>query len=747
MRPSGPELDLSQCDREPIHLLGGIQSYGVLLAFRGPERILDVVSANAQALLGHPPEALLGQPAARVLPAEVLAQWELLAARGSVRVVLPAGAYRALLHESDGLSVLELEPAELQPDMEETALERVRQLVSPLAGVKGTQALLQTVAETVRALTGFDRVMVYRFDADWHGEVLAESKREGVDGFLGMHFPATDIPVQARALYARNPLRLIADARALPVPLLPPVLKPLGRPLDLSGSALRSVSPVHLEYLRNMGVGASFSLSLLKDGVLWGLIACHHMAPLHVTYERRRACEVLTQLLALQLSAEERAAEASEDSRRAALLGQLATALGDGGTLGDILEKERARVLALAEASGAALLLGEKPLLVGRTPGAEEVEALAAWLATQSFQTSFYTERLGALYPPLAARADVAAGVLAVRLAPASTRLAIWFRPEVARTLTWAGDPRKPAQPEPGHQRLHPRGSFQAWEETVRDTSLPWKRADLGAAEGFRGALIGVVLRQATELSRLSQALSRSNAELDAFGHTVAHDLKEPLRGIRQYAAFVLEDHGAALGTEGRSHVEALDWLAQRSGDMLDGLFEYSRAGRVDLAWGEVDMQALVDKVLRTLSARLTESQVAVRLPRRLPTVWCDEVRIAQVWANLLSNAAKYQEGSERWVEVGFYGPGEPRPEAAGRSPSAPVFYVRDSGIGISAPFHEAIFEMFRRLHPTKAYGGGTGVGLAIARRLVQLHGGALWVDSAPKQGATFYFTLGRGPG
>nr|7JR5_A Chain A, Photoreceptor-histidine kinase BphP [Stigmatella aurantiaca DW4/3-1]7JR5_B Chain B, Photoreceptor-histidine kinase BphP [Stigmatella aurantiaca DW4/3-1] len=490
MPPSVSELDLSQCDREPIHLLGGIQSHGVLLAFRGPDRLLEVVSANAQALLGRPPETLLGQPVGRVLPAEVLAQWEPLVARGSVRVVLPAGAYRALLHESDGLTVLELEPAELQPGMEETALEVVRRLVSPLAGVKGTQALLQTAADTVRALTGFDRVMVYRFDADWHGEVLAESKRGGMDGFLGMHFPATDIPVQARALYTRNPLRLIADARARPVPLLPPVVPALGRPLDLSNSALRSVSPVHLEYLRNMGVGASFSLSLLKEGVLWGLIACHHLEPLHISHERRRACEVLTQLLALQLSAEERAAEASEDAHRAALLGQLATAMGEGGTLEEVLEKESERVLALTGAAGVALLLGEEPLLVGCTPAQDEVEALVAWLATQPFQTSFHTDRLGTVYPPLAARADVAAGILAVRLAPAAARFAIWFRPEVARTISWAGNPRKPAEPEPGHQRLHPRGSFQAWEETVRDTSLPWKRADLGAAEGFRGALV-----------------------------------------------------------------------------------------------------------------------------------------------------------------------------------------------------------------------------------------------------------------
>jgi light-regulated signal transduction histidine kinase (bacteriophytochrome) len=312
--------------------------------------------------------------------------------------------------------------------------------------------------------------------------------------------------------------------------------------------------------------------------------------------------------------------------------------------------------------------------------------------------------------------------------------------------VTWAGNPVKPAEPEPGHARLHPRASFADWKETVRGVSLPWTRADREAAEGVRGALVGVVLRQSAELARLSRALARSNAELESFGGTVAHDLQEPLRGIRLFADFLLEDQGEALGEEGRRQLGEVRWLALKSGDMLENLFEYSRLGGLELAWGETDMQALVEDVVRSLSARLGENRVEVRLPRRLPTVRCDTIRIREVWANLLSNAAKYQAGEPHWVELGFLGPGEPRPGAAGRQEAPYVFYVKDPGIGIPAQFHEAIFSMFRRLHPPHAYGGGTGAGLAIARRLVELHGGALWVESEPGRGSTFYFTLGEGP-
>ena len=754
MPPPGAELDLGQCEREPIHLLGGVQPQGVLVAFRESDLAIAVVSANAAPLLGPATQGLLGQPITRVLDAPTLLRVRAGTASGPVRVTVGARACSALLHDSDGLAVLELEPlTEEDAKADEDTLAAVHRLVSPLSRAQGPSGLLQSVADAVRALIGFDRVMVYRFHADWHGEVVAESRGEGVDGFMGMHFPASDIPAQARALYTRNPLRLIADVGARPVALVPPALPDSGRPLDLSGAALRSVSEVHLEYLRNMGVGASFSVSLLKDGALWGLIACHHLSPRPVSAARRQACEVLARLLSLQLAAEERGAEAASRARRADLQGRLITRLGEGPSLPVALDAHSDLLLELTGATGAALLLGDvldaeagqALLLFGKTPSEAEVRALATWLAAQP-GASFQTECLSTCFPALAGRADVAAGLLAVRLDPEVPRFVLWFRPEVARTVTWAGNPRKPAQPEPGHARLHPRGSFDAWREEVRGASAPWTPEDVEAAESFRGALAGVVLRHAAELSRLSRALARSNTELEAFSGTVGHDLKEPLRGILQYTSFFLEDHADSLDPEGREHLQSVTWLARRTQGMLDDLFEYSRLGRLELAWGETDMQELVGEVLGTLSARLEEGHVEVRLPRRLPRVICDAVRIRQVWANLVTNAAKYQAAEPRWVELGFLGPGESRPGAADRSGAPYVFFVRDPGIGIPAQFHEAIFEMFRRLHPAQAYGGGSGAGLAIARRLVRLHGGDLWVDSAPGQGSTFYFTLGREP-
>ncbi|WP_375770691.1 ATP-binding protein [Archangium gephyra] len=743
MRPPVSEADLSQCEREPIHLLGGIQPHGVLLAFSEPDLTLRMVSANTEALLGRPPEALLGRPLSELLPASSLVLLTRALSQptpGTLRLEAAGRFFTGVPHRSDGLAVLELEPT-TEGTLEEEALGMVDLLLSPLARAQGPLGLLQAAAEAVRALTSFDRVMVYRFDADWHGEVVAESRDEAMDSFLGMHFPASDIPAQARALYTRHTLRLIADARAEPVPLVPPVLPSLGRPMDLSGAALRSVSSIHLEYLANMGVGASMSISLLREGRLWGLIACHHRTPLIVPAATRRACDVLARLLSLQLASEERASVSAELARRAHLQNQLVERLSEqAGTLPVALAAQADLLLGLTGAGGVALLLGQSPVLVGHTPSAEDVKELATWLAGQHFDGTFQTERLGRLHPPAAEYTDVASGLLAVRLDAASPRFLLWFRPEVARTVTWAGNPQKPVVPGPGASRLHPRASFDAWKETVRGAGTPWMPEDVASALAFRSALVGVLLRHAA-------ALARSNAELDAFSGTVAHDLKEPLRGIQQYVGFLLEDHGEELGEDGRRQLEEVRWLAGRTQGQMDALFEYSRAGRVELAWGEVDMQELVDEVLLTVSARLQENQLEVRLPRRLPRVECDGVRIQQVWANLLTNAAKYHLSSgPRWVELGFHGPGEPLSHPARRRPDEYVFYVRDNGIGIAERFHEDIFEMFRRLHPAHSYGGGSGAGLAIARRLVRLHGGELWVESSPGQGSTFYFTLGERP-
>jgi light-regulated signal transduction histidine kinase (bacteriophytochrome) len=772
--PSETDALLAECAREPIHLLGGVQPHGVLLAWSPQTGRLVQVSANAEALLGVPVEALLGQPLEALLP-EALAPRPIPSA--PFQLSFRGRAFDALEHQSDGLGVLELEPALAEGEAQRVALASLGGMLAPLGEARGPEALLRTAADGVRALTGFDRVMVYRFDPDWNGEVVAESRAKGVDSFLGLHFPASDIPAQARALYVRNRLRLIADARARPVPLVPPGPPGLARPLDLSGAALRSVSPVHLEYLGNMGVRASFSISLLREGRLWGLIACHHHAPRWLPPGLRVACDVLGQLLSLQLVSEERGALAEERASRLAQVAALVERLDSLASL----EAHAPELLALVGAQGAALLLDGPPVGVGRVPPPGALAQVADWLASgplaPASSTSasaasraggggppgdvFTTDQLGALLPALAPHAEVASGLLVLRLETQPPRSLLFFRTETARTVTWAGNPEKAVVPavvpegvqegvqegaRPGEVRLHPRRSFAAWVAQVRGRSRPWTATDLEAARELRGALVGVVLKQAEALERLSRQLDASNTELDAFSTTVSHDLKEPLRGIQSYASFLREDHAERLEGEGLKQLAQVEWLAAHAQARLSALLDYSRLGRVDLAVGEVDLQEVLEETLASVGARLAENRVEVRVPRPLPRVRCDQARIHAVWENLLANAAKYRrEEPPRWVEVTYAAPGEPRPPGALPGEEGHVFCVADNGIGIAERHHAAVFEMFRRLHPAQAYGGGSGAGLAIVKRIVERHGGRMWLLSAPGQGSRFLFTLGTG--
>jgi chemotaxis family two-component system sensor kinase Cph1 len=744
-------VDLSACDREPIHIPGTIQAHGALLALRGPDFTVVQASANTAEWFGLEPAQVLGRPLSAVLPAEAWGLAEAALSRGDLRTANPvrltlgegtrARPVNALLHRQEDVILLEVEARDA--DGGTGALDlfaQVRMSMTRFLSASTLEALCGAAAEEVRRVTGFDRVMVYRFDADWHGEVIGESVREGVDSFLGLHFPASDIPAQARRLYAQNWLRQIPDVRAPAVPLLAARGLAPDKPLDLSFATLRSVSPVHLEYLRNMEVNASMSISIMQGERLWGLIACHHLATRRLSYEERAACEFIGQLLSGEVSARTQRAQAEAQARQGAIQAQLVQRMSREERFLEGLISGTPSLLEVVSASGATVWLEQGKVSMGRTPTEAQTQELVNWLGQVAGDRLFQTDSLPRIYPPAAAFAEVASGLLAVPLSTPATQWVLWFRPEVLQSVTWAGNPHKPV--EEG-VRLSPRKSFSAWQETVHHTALRWKAEEVAAAQEFRGVMVGVVLRKAAELARVNAELARSNEELDAFTYIASHDLKEPLRGIQLYTRFIIEDAAERLDPETRERLSFIHKLGVRMQELLEGLFHYSRVGRIQLSEKETDLQALVEDVLTTLRGRLEETRTEVRIPRRLPTVRCDVLRVREVLANLISNAAKYNDKAERWVEIGFSDSVLP----PGQAEAGFALYVRDNGIGIPAKHHKAVFEMFRRLHSQEAYGGGTGVGLAIVQRVVERHGGQVWLESTPGEGTTFFFTLGPSAG
>jgi light-regulated signal transduction histidine kinase (bacteriophytochrome) len=729
-----------ECAREPIHIPGRIQPHGVLLLLQEPDLVIQLVSGNVGALTSMPAEELLDQPIDRLLGGEQADRLRAVAGQPDPAVANPLAfelpprddCFDAILHRSPQGLILELEPTERRGGLAfQDFYHQVNAAAQRLHRAESLQTLVEVAAEEVRAITGFERVMVYRFDREWNGEVIAEARSEEVDAFLGLRYPASDIPEQARRLYTVNRLRLIQDVNAVPAPLVPDHL-PDGAPLDLSLSVLRSVSPVHIQYLKNMEVGASMSISLMRGERLWGLIACHHRAARPVSYIHRIACDFLGQALSLQLFVRESERDYRERSRLEAIRGRLLAE-----TTGEVplaLAERPEELLAVVGATGVALVSGERFATVGSAPDHPTLLRLVRTLGAAGLQEIHATDSLSREYPEGERWKDVASGFLATRIS--QDNWILWFRPEVVQVVHWAGEPRKGFTREGERMVLHPRQSFELWKQELRLRSTPWTALELEVAAGLRSALVDRFLQQAEaqareDLERANQQLRRSNEELDSFTHIVSHDLKEPLRGLRNYAEFVLEDYAELLPQDGQAKLKSISHLSHRTQALIDSLLRYSRLGRTDLAYNTVRLEQVVDDARELLDPFLREHNAEVRVERPLPVVWGDRGRLGEVFNNLLTNAVKYNDSSQPEVEIG-----------ARREGETVRVWVRDNGIGIRERDVPNAFRMFHRLHTRDRYGGGTGAGLALVKRIVERHGGEIRVQSEEGRGATFLFTL-----
>lgn len=752
-------ITITRCDSEPVHTPGCIQNHGALLVLDPADLTIRQASENTAAWFGQAPERLLGRPAAAVVGAEGAERLRQALVREPVErnplyvLSIPnrtgGPPLDLTLHTLDGVAILEFE-ATGRSAVRADYHELLRTAIPRLRGADHLAGFCAGVAAEFRSLTGLDRVMVYRFHPDGHGEVFAESRRADLPSWLGLHYPAEDIPAQVREIFRKIWLRPVPDAKAPPVELVPLAQPVTGRPLDLTLCALRGASVMYTEYLRNMGVAASLTLPIRRDGDLWGLIAGHHYTATAFPYPLRAACEFLAQVVSLRIEAVEQREDCDYRLRLEAVHGRLiAQAAGAATGLAALIEVEP-NLLEGIRAEGAALFQEARWWRAGRTPEAAELDALAAWLAGRpefaAERPVYATDALAAEWPASGLPAEVASGLLAVSLGLAPRRFLLWFRTETLRTVNWAGSPHdQPTVPGPHGPRLTPRASFDLYVESVRGRSLPWKPVEIEAALRLRVLALELVMGRAERLAALNAELSRSNEELDAFAQAAAHDLKEPLRGIARDARRLLE-HAAALDAADRHRLEGLLRLVGRMDSLLDSLLHYSRLGRSGPDLEPVDLAEVVEEALEITAARRPDMAAEIVIEGVLPTLACDRARVREVFVQLIGNALKFSDHRRR-VAIGHL-PAERAAGLAGLPPAAAeqsVFFVKDDGLGIDAADFERIFRMFTRLHGPGEYGGGCGAGLAIARRLVQAHGGVLWVESAPGAGSTFYFTLGRG--
>lgn len=504
--PRFGEADLSNCERELIHLAGSIQPHGVMLVVSEGTWSIDQLSANAGEVLGRPQKALLGHPLQALgfefaSAVQAIAAEAHLAAPHPLRVRLDAGdgprRATALVHRppSGGL-VIELEDiAEAGPRRATPHLtDRLTRTVTMLSGAHSHAALADMVVREMRDLLGYDRVMVYRFDPDGHGEIIAEDKQRKLEPFLHRHYPASDIPQRARELYLRNKVRLLVDVHYAPVPLEPRLNPHTGEDLDLSMSVLRSISPMHIQYLRNMGVRATLVASLVHEGKLWGLIACHHHEPRYVSYDLRAAVELIAEVVSTRISALEHFAEAQAEVLVRRLEHRLIEATSADGDWRRALFDAPRQLMQPVGASGAALLFDGEVQTTGEVPSTPDLRALFEFLDRQDPEPVFACSSIEKLQPTLKSLTPVAAGVLAVRLGAGPGEYLVWFRKEQVQDVTWGGNPHKPVVFD-ASMELSPRRSFAAWHELVRHTAIPWTPREASIAKAIGQSLGDIILQ------------------------------------------------------------------------------------------------------------------------------------------------------------------------------------------------------------------------------------------------------------
>jgi chemotaxis family two-component system sensor kinase Cph1 len=544
---------------------------------------------------------------------------------------------------------------------------------------------------------------------------------------MDLRFPASDIPQQARDLYRLNRLRLIADADYTPVPIEPTLSPVDDRPLDLSFAALRSVSPIHLQYMRNMGTFASMSISILVDDRLWGLISCHSVEPRRVGPPTRAACDLLGRNLGLQIASRQRDIETAQRFELKQRESSLLAALTASGDLAAGLSEASDLWRSLTDADGVAVLVGDKVSFAGRCPDEASIRRLAAWVQQRGTGDIFATHSLARDWEGGAAIKDVASGVIAAAISQLHSDMMFWFRGEIVHAREWAGEPTKPLNASP--QGLSPRTSFENWKELVRLQSRPWTRAEIDSARDFRNAVTIFVLRRAEERAALTEQLQRSNRELEAFSYSISHDLRAPFRHIAGYAE-LLSGRNRHLDEKSQHYLKSIIEAALSAGRLVDDLLHFSQLGRASLSKAQVDVVKLVDEARRSLSLQSEDREIEWRIGA-LPPAYGDSSMLRQTFLNLIDNAVKYTRGrTPAIIEVS----GEVREHET-------VYRVSDNGVGFEMAYVGKLFGVFQRLHRAEDF-EGTGIGLALSKRILERHGGWIRADSIPDEATTFTFGL-----
>ncbi|MGN7865090.1 ATP-binding protein [Chryseobacterium sp. 22458] len=727
-------MNFVECHEEPIHIPGSIQSFGYLIGIDAESRTITFFSRNiADIFKIERSDELFGREISdfpesfqSIIDSEIYTSLEQFTRRKNEtyfdKIFIDGKDYHFSVYRSDAYIFLEFEEVIINPD------KRISNKYDNFYIIDNEQELWDHLLETLSKVVNYDRMMIYKFMMDGSGKVIAEKKNEDMESFLGLHYPESDIPKQARGLYLKKRKRIFSNVYADTVP----VLSKKEENIDLTFSASRAMSPVHAQYLKNSGVASSFSVSIIIDDHLWGLVTCQNIKPKHIDLEDRVQAGIFTALAANAYSSFKSKSELNYRLELNEKLSHLKTKFLKHHHLSDSLIESKTELKNLPEADGLAIVYDESIVTAGSTPDLGSIDRITKWALANTKDRIYVSRNFLKHYGEELNLSDNAAGIIIYFIERDKNEMLIWFRKEFDEHINWAGNPEKTvgvfSQNGEERQMVSPRTSFRIFTENIKGHSKRWNSRNISAVQAVRDLILETSHKNYNAIKRLNDELKKVNEELDSFSYTISHDLGTPLTVMKLNAQMLLsnlKDDSGKSKTKINTIIEEIDNMAEMMHDVL----QLSRA-----KYSEIQLESLnTVPTIRKISenAKMTYgSPTSEIVIKECPDVMADKTMLHQVFLNIINNAVKYSSHKDY-----------PKVEIEGTEDGQTIIYrISDNGIGIPEEEKHKMFKIFNRMDNAKKF-KGNGVGLSIVHRIMKRIGGNVDYESN-KEGTSFILTF-----
>lgn len=711
------------CDQEPIHICGAVQYYGFLIGVRNSkivfysENVLELFSTDASFLIGKRIDVFFSE-------LNIDVNWdnyshnEILAVQ---HIDFNNEEYTLSIHTHNGFVFFEIEKV-----LPNHKINKEYASIQTILRNSVDENIWKILLKEIQDVIDFDRAMIYQFHYDGSGQVIEELVKPNLESYLHLHYPESDIPAQARALYMKNPVRITSHVSGQTFPIVGIIPK---EEIDLTYSVTRASSPVHIQYLKNANVESSFSTSIIVNGQLWGMVACQNATPKHLDLQSRLLAETLTRTSA-NAFASHRALETLQEYQRINLNNiTLRQNLLNEESFGKALENNIDDIMKTCDADGIIIKINNEILTAGNVPNHSDIEKIVEWSKenNKDFEENIYISSTFCNIIENLESPERSCGVIISILGNNTSDMLIWLRKEQGQKINWAGKPEKETISEikDGKEiiKFSPRKSFEVWKEYVKGTSLPWRIKEIESAKWITSIILKASHTKSSQIQDLNNQLRELNAELDSFSYTISHDLNTPLTVIKLNAQLAKKvSQPEHLQKTLDNVIEQVDTMS----DMIRNVLELSRIKKSEIELRSVEVESLISKLVEDSKISFESPNTDIVI-QNTPEVLGDKTMVYQVFGNVIGNAVKYSSKSEN-----------PKVKIIGEVAENLVIYkISDNGIGINKKESKKMFKIFSRMDNAKDF-NGNGVGLSIVHHLMEKMGGKISYESEAGKGTTF---------